>query len=432
MNHFEYRNGHLYVEDVPLATIAAEAGTPAYVYSAATLRRHYKVFAGALNSANPGGNHLVCYSVKANSNQAVLKVLADLGSGADVVSGGELKRALLAGIPPEKIVFSGVGKTAAEMRAALKAGIQQFNVESEPELGVLAEVALSMGRKAPVAFRINPDVDAETHATISTGKAENKFGIPFGHARDIYRLAAALPSIEIVGVDVHIGSQLTNLRPFEDAFARVAELTDQLREDGHNIRAIDLGGGLGIPYKRNAPWPQPDAYAAIVSKTVGHLGCDLIFEPGRMIAGNAGMLMAAVIYVKQGTDRRFLILDAAMNDLIRPAMYDAHHELLPERQADDRAAWHRADLVGPVCETGDTFARDCEVPAMESGDILCLESAGAYGAVMASSYNTRPLIAEVLVDGDRFAVVRPREDVDALIGRDRLPPWLSDENKVPR
>ncbi|WP_417519184.1 diaminopimelate decarboxylase [Minwuia sp.] len=427
MNHFDYRNGHLHVEEVPLATIAAEVGTPAYVYSAATLRRHYKVFAGALASANPGVNHTICYSIKANSNQAVIKVLADLGSGADVVSGGELKRALLAGIPPEKIVFSGVGKTAAEMRAALAAGIRQFNVESEPELAVLAEVALSMGVKAPVAFRINPDVDAETHAKISTGKAENKFGIPFDHAREIYRLAAALPSIEIVGVDVHIGSQLTNLAPFESAFARVAELTSALREDGHTIRNIDLGGGLGIPYVRNAPWPQPDAYAAIVNRTVGHLGCDLIFEPGRMIAGNAGMLMTSVIYVKQGTDRRFLILDAAMNDLIRPAMYDAHHEILPEKQPDDRSGWDRADLVGPVCETGDTFARDCEVPQMASGDILCLESAGAYGAVMASTYNTRPLIAEILVDGDRFATVRPREDVDQLIGRDRLPPWMTDD-----
>jgi len=424
MNHFDYRNGRLYVEEVPLASIAAEVGTPCYIYSAATLRRHYKVFAGAIASANPGVRTLVCYSIKANSNQAVIRTLAEMGSGADVVSSGELKRALKAGIPPEKIVFSGVGKKADEMRMALEAGIRQFNVESEPELAVLAEVALSLGVKAPVAFRVNPDVDAETHAKISTGKAEDKFGIPIGLAPEIYRLAAALPSIEIVGVDVHIGSQLTNLAPFESAFARLATLVERLRADGHDIRNIDLGGGLGIPYVRNAPWPQPDSYADIVSRTVGHLGCDLIFEPGRMIAGNAGMLMTSVIYVKQGTDRTFLIVDAAMNDLIRPAMYDAHHELLPEKRPEDDAAWQTADLVGPVCESGDTFARDCEVPHMASGDILCLESAGAYGAVMASTYNTRPLIAEVMVDCDRFAVVRPREDLDALIARDRLPPWM--------
>ncbi|WP_416897864.1 MAG: diaminopimelate decarboxylase [Minwuia sp.] len=427
MNHFEYRDGRLHVEDVPLADIAAEVGTPAYVYSSATLRRHYKVFAASLASAMPGGRHTVCYSVKANSNQAVIGVLAAMGSGADVVSGGELKRALKAGIPAEKIVFSGVGKTSAEMRQALEAGIKQFNVESEPELAVLSEVALGMGVRAPVAFRVNPDVDAETHAKISTGKAENKFGIPFDQARDIYRLAAALPSIDVIGVDVHIGSQLTRLAPFESAFARVAELTAQLRADGHRIRTLDLGGGLGIPYVRNAPWPQPDAYAGIIGRTVGHLGCELIFEPGRMITGNAGVLMSSVIYVKQGTNRRFVILDAAMNDLIRPAMYDAHHEILPETQPEDDDAWDRADLVGPVCESGDTFARDCEVPPLAAGDILCFETAGAYGAVMSSTYNTRPLVAEVLVDGDRFAIVRPREDVDSLIGRDRLPPWMQED-----
>lgn len=426
MNHFEYRNGRLHVEQVPLARIAAEVGTPAYVYSAATLRRHYKVFAGALASASPGVRHLICYSLKANSNQAVIKVLANLGSGADVVSLGELRRALQAGIPGEKIVFSGVGKTEPEMRAALEAGIRQFNVESEPELEKLAEVAESMGVRAPVAFRVNPDVDAETHAKISTGKKENKFGVPFDRAREIYRWAAEKPSIEVVGVDVHIGSQLTNLSPFERAFARVAELVHQLREDGHAIRSVDLGGGLGIPYLRNAPWPHPDAYAGVVNRTVGNLGCELIFEPGRMIAGNSGVLMASVIYVKEGHDRKFVILDAAMNDLVRPAMYDAHHEILTERQPADAGAMEKVDLVGPVCETGDTFARDCEVPPLSAGDIVCFESAGAYGAVMSSTYNTRPLVAEVLVDGDRFALVRPREDLERLIARDQVPEWLQD------
>ena len=426
MNHFGYRKGRLHVEDVPLADIAAEVGTPAYIYSAATLRRHYKVFAGALASASPGVNHLICYSLKANSNQAVIRVLAKRGSGADVVSVGELRRALAAGIPGQRIVFSGVGKTRAEMREALEAGIRQFNVESEPELEALAAVAADMGVRAPVAFRVNPDVDAETHAKISTGKKENKFGVPFDRAREIYRWAAEKDSIEIVGVDVHIGSQLTNLAPFERAFARVAELVQGLRDDGHTVRAVDLGGGLGIPYLRNAPWPHPDAYAGIVARTVGHLGCDLIFEPGRMIAGNSGALMTSVIYVKEGQDRKFVILDAAMNDLIRPAMYDAHHEIVTEREPEDAGALEKVDLVGPVCETGDTFARDCEVPPLAAGDIVCFESAGAYGAVMASTYNTRPLVAEVLVDGDRFAVVRPRESLESLIARDRVPDWLQD------
>ncbi|ANK82286.1 MAG: diaminopimelate decarboxylase [Rhizobiales bacterium NRL2] len=424
MNYFDYRGGRLHAEGVPLATIAAEVGTPAYVYSAATLRRHYKVFAGALASAAPGVKHLICYSLKANSNQAVIRVLADLGSGADVVSLGELRRALAAGIPGGKIVFSGVGKTAPEMRAALEAGIRQFNVESEPELEVLAAVADSMGLRAPVAFRVNPDVDAETHAKISTGKKENKFGVPFDRAREIYRWAATHPSIEIVGVDVHIGSQLTNLTPFERAFAKVADLVHALRDDGHAIRSVDLGGGLGIPYERNAPWPHPDAYAGVVQRTVGNLGCELIFEPGRMIAGNSGVLMTSVIYVKQGQDRKFVILDAAMNDLIRPAMYDARHEVMAEREPAPDSAFEKVDLVGPVCESGDMFARDCEVPPLAAGDIVCFETAGAYGAVMSSTYNTRPLVAEVMVDGDRFAVVRPREDLESLIARDQIPEWL--------
>lgn len=424
MNHFDYRAGRLLVEDVPIADIADRVGTPVYIYSSATLRRHYRVFATALSGACPATETLICYSLKANSNQAVIATLARLGSGADVVSEGELRRALAAGVPPEKIVFSGVGKTAGEMRAALEADIRQFNIESEPELQVLSEVAFALGRTARITVRVNPDVDAGTHAKISTGRSENKFGVPIGRAREVYRLAAGLRGIEVVGVDLHIGSQVTSLAPFERAFARLAELVHRLREDGHDIRSIDLGGGLGIPYAPGNVPPTPDAYAAVVSRTVGHLGCTLIFEPGRLIVGNAGVLASRVIYVKHGEGRDFAILDAAMNDLIRPAMYDARHDVLREREPTPDEAMRRYDLVGPVCESADTFARDCEMPEISAGDTICLESAGAYGAVMSSTYNSRPLVPEVLVDGERFAVVRPRQSLDELIGLDRLPPWL--------
>ncbi|MEC9347095.1 MAG: diaminopimelate decarboxylase [Pseudomonadota bacterium] len=424
MQTLAYRNGHLHVEDVALADITAKVGTPVYVYSAGALRRQYRVFASALSNACPGVRTMICYSVKANSNLAMIRTLARLGAGVDVVSEGELRRALAAGVPGERIVFSGVGKTKAEMAFALKAGIHQFNVESEPELAALAEVATGLGVRAPVALRVNPDVDAQTHAKISTGKAENKFGIPIARAPEVSRIAAALPSIDLMGVDLHIGSQLTSLAPFEHAFARAGALVGQLRADGHVIRTIDLGGGLGIAYRRDTDGPLPDAYAAVVSRTVGQLGCELIFEPGRHLVGNAGILATEVIYVKHGEGRNFVILDSAMNDLIRPAMYDAHHEVMPEREPGPDTKTIRADIVGPICETGDTFARDCEMPSPKSGDTLCFLSAGAYGAVMSSTYNTRLLVPEVLVDGDRFAVVRPRQTYDELIGRDCVPDWL--------
>lgn len=421
MHHFTYQNGTLHVEDVSIADIAREVGTPFYCYSRATLERHYKVFADAFK----GTDTLVCYSVKANSNLAVLRLLASLGSGADVVSQGELRRALAAGIPAEKIVFSGVGKTAAEMAFALKAGILQFNVESEPELELLSSVASSMGKTASVALRVNPDVDAKTHEKIATGKAENKFGISWQRAPDVYDTAAKLPGIEVAGIDVHIGSQLTDLSPFEAAFKRVAEMAEKLRAAGHDIKRLDLGGGLGIPYRgTNDVPPHPSEYADMVKRTVGHLGCTLMFEPGRMIAGNAGILVSSVIYEKHGTDRAFLIVDGAMNDLIRPTLYDAHHEILPVTEAADGARV-TYDVVGPVCETGDYFAKGRELPPLKSGDLIALMSAGAYGAVLASSYNTRPLVPEVLVSGADMAVIRPRPDYDAMLSQDRIPDWLA-------
>lgn len=421
MHHFTYKNGTLHVEDVSIADIAREVGTPFYCYSRATLERHYKVFADAFK----GTDTLVCYSVKANSNLAVLRLLASLGSGADVVSQGELRRALKAGIPAEKIVFSGVGKTAAEMAFALDAGILQFNVESEPELELLSSVASGMCKTASIALRVNPDVDAKTHEKIATGKAENKFGISWQRAPDVYDSAAKLPGIEVAGIDVHIGSQLTDLAPFEAAFTRVAEMAEKLRAAGHSIKRLDLGGGLGIPYRgTNDVPPPPSEYAEMVKRTVGHLGCKLMFEPGRMIAGNAGILVSSVIYEKHGTDRAFLIVDGAMNDLIRPTLYDAHHEILPVKEAADgtRVTY---DVVGPVCETGDYFAKGRELPPLKSGDLIALMSAGAYGAVLASSYNTRPLVPEVLVSGADMAVIRPRPDYDAMLSQDRIPDWLA-------
>lgn len=420
MNHFDYKNGELYAEDVALSTIAAAVGTPFYCYSSATLERHYRVFSEAM-----GKESLVAFSVKANGNLAVLKTLASLGAGADVVSGGEMKRALAAGIPGEKIVFSGVGKTRPEMALGLKNGIYQFNVESEVELLALDDVAGSLGLKAPVAFRVNPDVDAKTHAKISTGHAETKFGIPWSQVIPAYRLAASLKNIAIVGVDVHIGSQITDLAPFEAAFKRVVELVGTLRGEGHAISRIDLGGGLGVPYRNdNLPPPDPAAYGALAARITKDSGARLIMEPGRLIAANAGILVAGVIYVKKGVNKEFLILDAAMNDLIRPAFYDAYHEIVPVKEPGAATAWTRYDVVGPVCETSDIFAADRPLPKMGPDDLIAILTAGAYGAVMSSAYNARPPAAEVLVKGGEWAVVRPRMDDDALFGNDRIPAWL--------
>jgi len=372
-----------------------------------------------------GMDHLVCYAMKAASNQAILQTLAKLGAGMDVVSGGEYARARAAGVPGERIVFSGVGKTRDEMRLALTGGIRQFNVESEPEMAVLSAVATEFGVKAPITIRVNPDVDAKTHAKIATGKSENKFGIPISRAREVYAQAAALPGIDVIGIDVHIGSQLTQLEPFELAYQKVAELTELLRADGHNIRRLDLGGGLGIPYTRsNEAPPLPIDYGAMVKRVLGHLNCEIEIEPGRLIAGNAGILVSQVIYVKEGEDRKFLILDAAMNDLIRPAMYDAHHDIDPVIEPQAGAERAKYDVVGPVCESGDTFATGREMAQMNAGDLVAFRSAGAYGAVMSSEYNTRPLIPEVMVNASEFAVIRSRPSFDEIINRDTIPEWL--------
>ena len=421
MDHFLYHNGELHAEDVPLSAIAADVGTPFYCYSTATLERHFRLFDEALD----GMEHLVCYAMKAASNLAVLKVLADLGAGMDVVSGGEYARAKAAGVPGDKIVFSGVGKTRDEMRMALTGGIRQFNVESEPEMERLNAVALELGVKAPITIRVNPDVDAKTHAKIATGKSENKFGIPIAKARAVYAHAASLKGLEIVGIDVHIGSQLTELEPFRLAYEKVKELTLLLREDGHEIRRLDLGGGLGIPYERsNTAPPLPTDYGAMVREVLGDLGCEIEIEPGRLIAGNAGVLVSDVVYVKQGEGRQFLILDAAMNDLIRPAMYDAYHDIVPVVEPAVGVEPEVYDIVGPVCESGDTFAKGRSMTAMREGDLVACRSAGAYGAVMASEYNSRPLIPEVLVKGDQFAVIRARPSLEDMLSRDSIPAWL--------
>ena len=421
MDHFLYKNGVLHAEDVAIPDIVASVGAPFYVYSTATLTRHFQLFDDAL----AGMDHLVCYAMKAASNQAILQTLAKLGAGMDVVSGGEYARARAAGVPGERIVFSGVGKTRDEMRLALTGGIRQFNVESEPEMAVLSAVATEFGVKAPITIRVNPDVDAKTHAKIATGKSENKFGIPISRAREVYAQAAALPGIDVIGIDVHIGSQLTQLEPFELAYQKVAELTELLRADGHNIRRLDLGGGLGIPYTRsNEAPPLPIDYGAMVKRVLGHLNCEIEIEPGRLIAGNAGILVSQVIYVKEGEDRKFLILDAAMNDLIRPAMYDAHHDIDPVIEPQAGVERAKYDVVGPVCESGDTFAKGREMAQMTAGDLVAFRSAGAYGAVMSSEYNTRPLIPEVMVNGSEFAVIRSRPSFDEIINRDTIPEWL--------
>jgi diaminopimelate decarboxylase len=421
MNHFDYRDGVLHAEAVNLIELAASVGTPFYCYSTATLERHYRVFTEAFSDQKS----LVCYAMKANSNQSVLRTLAKLGAGADVVSGGELKRALAAGIPASKILFSGVGKTEDELRAALAADILCINIESEPELELLSRLAVEMGKTANISVRVNPDVDAGTHAKISTGKSENKFGIPLARAREVYARAAKLPGIRVTGTDVHIGSQITDLGPLEAAFRLLADFVETLRADGHDISHVDFGGGLGIPYymDRAAP-PEPAAYAAMVKRVTHNLGCTLMFEPGRMIVGNAGILVTRVIYVKPGEAKNFVIIDAAMNDLIRPTLYEAHHDILPVREPLPGTPTMVADVVGPVCETGDYLALDRKLPQPKAGDLLAIMTAGAYGAVQAGTYNTRPLVPEVLVKDDQYAVIRPRIDVDALIAMDKPAPWL--------
>lgn len=422
MHHFAYRDGVLHAEDADLAALAQEVGTPFYCYSTATLVRHYRVF----KEAFAGADTLVCYAMKANSNQAVLRTLAREGAGMDIVSMGELRRALAAGVPGERIVFSGVGKTREEMAAALDAGILCFNIESEPEAEALSEVAASRGVLAPVSFRINPDVDARTHAKISTGKFDNKFGVPISRARDIYRWAASLPGLSITGVDMHIGSQITDLQPFDDATSLLAELARDLMSDGHRLHHIDLGGGLGVPYREdNDPPPHPDAFARVIRRHTDPLGLKVMFEQGRMIAGNAGILVTRVIYVKQGEGKTFVIVDAAMNDLIRPTLYEAYHAIRPVSEPRPDAPRAVVDVVGPVCETGDFLALGRDLPALKAGDLLAVMTAGAYGAVQSGTYNTRLLVPEVLVDGEWAAVVRPRPTYEDLIGLDRIPPWLA-------
>jgi diaminopimelate decarboxylase len=420
MNHFAYRDGVLHAEDVDVSAIAAVVGTPFYCYSTATLARHFRV----LTEAFAGTGALFCYAMKANSNQAVIKTLADLGAGADVVSGGELKRAMAAGIPPERIVFSGVGKTDAELALAVDLGIRCINVESEPEAEALSAICVARGREAHVSLRVNPDVDAKTHAKITTGKSENKFGVPISRARDVYAAMARLPGLKVTGLDMHIGSQITDLQPFADAFALLAGFVTTLRADGHAIDHIDLGGGLGVPYRfDNEPPPDPEAYARIIKEATRGLGCQLILEPGRLIVANAGILVSKVIYVKH-EGRTFVIVDAGMNDLIRPTLYDAYHAVRPVKEAAPGAWRIVADIVGPVCETGDYLALQRDIPEPKRGDLLAFMTAGAYGAVQAGTYNTRPLIPEVLVKEASFAVVRPRVEAEDLIALDRLPPWL--------
>jgi diaminopimelate decarboxylase len=426
MHHFVYRRDAggasvLHAEEVSLADLAQAVGTPFYCYSTATLERHYRVFAEAFD----GTDAEVCFSLKANSNLAVLATLARLGAGMDVVSEGELRRVLAVGVAPEKIAFSGVGKTRAEMAYALEQGIFAFNVESEPELRLLSEVAEALGKHARIALRVNPDVDAKTHHKIATGKAENKFGVPFAEALPLYRLARELPSIEPRGVHMHIGSQITDLDPFRNAFALLKDLVGELRADGFAIEFVNLGGGLGVPYRSDAPAPPlPEEYGKLVKDAVGDLGCKLLFEPGRMIAANAGILVSRVLYVKHGEPKTFTIVDAAMNDLIRPTLYEAYHEIWPVTEPAPDAAAIVTDVVGPVCETGDYLALARPLPELRAGDLIAVMTAGAYGAVLASQYNSRLLVPEVLVSGNRFAVTRPRPGYEDMLAAERLPDWL--------
>jgi diaminopimelate decarboxylase len=421
MPPFTYRNGALHAEDVTLATIAEAVGTPFYCYSSAAIEGSFEAFRGAFAVQDIA----ISYAMKANSNQAVLTTLAQLGAAMDVVSEGELKRARAAGVSGQRIIFSGVGKTLAEMNLGLDENIFCFNVESEPELEALSRVASGRGAVAPIAIRVNPDVDARTHAKIATGKSENKFGVPISRARDVYAYARRLPGLSVHGVDMHIGSQITDLQPFDDAFALLAEFVQALRADGHTIEHVDLGGGLGIAYRNdNTPPPSAEQYARVVAKRTAALGCKVILEPGRVIVGNAGALIASVIYLKKGENKRFVIVDAAMNDLVRPTLYDAHHEILPVREPEPDARRMRSDVVGPVCESGDYLALDRDLPELAAGDLIAIMSAGAYGAVQAGTYNSRLLVPEVLVKGANYAVVRPRRTYEELIGLDTLPPWL--------
>jgi diaminopimelate decarboxylase len=422
MRHFSYRNGALHAEDVALATIAEAVGTPFYCYSSAAIEQHFHAFRDPF----AGQDAHVFYAMKANSNQAVLTTLAGLGAGMDVVSEGELRRARAAGVPGERIIFSGVGKTLGEMNLGLEENIFCFNVESEPELEALSRAAISRGAVAPIAIRVNPDVDARTHAKIATGKSENKFGVPISRARDVYGYARSLPGLSVRGVDMHIGSQITDLQPFDDAFALLADFVRALRADGHHIEHVDLGGGLGIPYRTdNDPPPFPEEYARIVARHTAALDCKVMLEPGRIIVGNAGVLVASVLYLKKGENKRFVIVDAAMNDLVRPTLYDAHHDILPVKAPEPRVGrLTRSDVVGPVCESGDYLALDRDLPEVAAGDLIAVMSAGAYGAVQAGTYNTRLLIPEVLVKGSEYAVIRARPSYEELIGLDILPPWL--------
>ena len=419
MSFFAYRNGEMHAEGVALKTIAQQVGTPFYCYSAGALRASWQEFADAIKGLNAS----VCYALKANSNLAVVKLFGDLGAGADIVSLGEMRRALAAGIPPKRIIFSGVGKKATELIAALQAGIGQINVESSAELETLNAVAGQLGVKAAITIRVNPDVDAGTHEKITTGRKENKFGIDIDLARDAYALARRLPNLDVVGVAMHIGSQLTTLDPYRDAIAKVRGLITQLRADGHRIERFDIGGGLGIVYADEQP-PSIAEFMQLVRKETDGLGCELTFEPGRRLVGEAGVLVAEVILMKPGVSKTFVIVDAAMNDLIRPTLYDAWHDILPARRPRPDAATIRCDIVGPVCESGDYLAQNRDLPPLSAGDLVMIRSAGAYGAVMASSYNTRPLAPEVMVDGTRFAVVRPRPSIDELLSSERFPPWM--------
>ena len=421
MDNFIYKANQLHVEKVAICDIAASVGTPFYVYSQSSIEKNYKKFENAM----VGTTNLICYAMKANSNQAVLKILGNLGAGMDVVSGGEYLRAKSAGIPGDRIVFSGVGKTRDEISLAIKGGVRQFNVESEPELIEISRVASELGTEVPVTIRINPDVDARTHSKISTGKSENKFGIPLVNARKTYAFAASLQGIRIIGIDVHIGSQLSDLTPYKDAFIKIRQLTEELRVDGHNIVRLDLGGGLGIIYESsNNNVPSPGDYGCLIKEIFDGLNCEFELEPGRWIVGNAGLMISSVIYPKEGEGRNFLIIDAAMNDLLRPALYDAHHDIIPVKKPSSDVKLEKFDIVGPVCETGDTFASQRIIPNMAAGELLAFRSAGAYGAVMASEYNSRPLIPEVLVSGNKFEVIRDRPSIQDIISRDNLPHWL--------
>ena len=423
MNHFELLNGELACEGAPLTAIAKAVGTPVYVYSTATLTRHYEVFTQAFRAHPNLGEPLVAYAVKANSNVSVLKTLGDLGAGADTVSEGEIRRALAAGIPADRIVFSGVGKTAREVAYALKVGVAEINVESEPEMLMVAAVAAELNMRATIAIRVNPNVAAGGHAKIATGKAEDKFGVSFAEAARLYANASNNTALDPVGVACHIGSQISDLAPMREAFTKMAGLVRSLRAEGLNVSRLDLGGGLGVPYFHQPAPPGVEAYAAMIAEVVGDLNVQLAFEPGRLIAANAGILLARVLHIHDRPDgRRFAVLDAAMNDLVRPAMYDAYHDIRPVKPREGEPRLY--DVVGPVCETGDTFTRERLLPPLEAGDLVAFMSAGAYGASMSSEYNTRPLVPEVLVRGDEWAVVRPRPTYDEMLAREPLADWL--------